>query len=96
MITQIAGNNGIVTPRRDEDVTPARRRKRHSSEVTVEPLYLRVGDAARLLCISRSSLYALMEQGQIVFAKFGRSRRVPKAALDEYQRRCLVGSIGAE
>ena len=73
-----------------------RSQKAVSKSSTVESLYVRVNDAARLLCISRSAVYALMAQGEIAYARFGRSRRVPKAALEEFQKRCLVGTIGPE
>ena len=68
-----------------------RRKGRQVFIPKVEPMYYRVCEAASLLSISRSAVYLLMERGELAYAKFGRSRRVPKAALDDYQQRCLVG-----
>ena len=51
-----------------------------------------VQEAAAFLSMSRSSIYKLMECGDLPYAKFGRARRVPWRALREYAQRCLVGS----
>lgn len=40
-----------------------------------------VAQAASFLGISRSHVYALMDDGLLVFSKIGRSRRIPKRAL---------------
>jgi excisionase family DNA binding protein len=40
-----------------------------------------VREAASFLCLSRSQVYALMDAGQLVYVKLGRSRRIPKRAL---------------
>jgi len=50
-----------------------------------------VGEAADFLRVSRSSVYGLMEQGKLAFAKFGKSRRIPKKALLELAEKSLVG-----
>jgi excisionase family DNA binding protein len=47
----------------------------------------RVRDAARFLGISVSQMYALMDRGQIPFAKFGKSRRIPRRALLDFAKR---------
>jgi excisionase family DNA binding protein len=52
--------------------------------------FVSVLQAAKFLSLSRSTLYALMDVGQIPFARFGRSRRVPKKALAEYAERSIV------
>src|SRR5262249_24922164 len=46
--------------------------------------------AARFLGVSRSKVYAMMDHGDLGYAKFGRSRRVPRRALLELAERCLV------
>ena len=40
-----------------------------------------VQEAAQFLSISRSKLYDLMDNGELVFVKLGRSRRIPRRAL---------------
>ncbi len=52
---------------------------------------VRVPEAARLLGLSRSKVYALIEAGELPFAKFGISRRIPRRALAVYVRQHLVG-----
>ena len=40
-----------------------------------------VAEAARYLGLARSTLYGLMETGQLPYAKFGRARRIPHRAI---------------
>jgi excisionase family DNA binding protein len=40
--------------------------------------------AADKLAIGRTTVYALMQRGELRSVKIGRSRRVPADALDEY------------
>lgn len=42
---------------------------------------LSVGEAARFLSLSRSTLYELMESGRLVYVKLGRARRIPRRAV---------------
>jgi excisionase family DNA binding protein len=51
-----------------------------------------VQEAAAYLSVSRSLIYKLMETGDLNFAKFGKSRRIPWLALRQYAERCLVGA----
>jgi excisionase family DNA binding protein len=53
--------------------------------------FLSLKAAADFLSISRASLYSLMDQGLLAYAKFGRSRRIPKRALRDYAAQCIVG-----
>ena len=46
--------------------------------------------AARFLGVSRSKVYAMMDAGELTYAKFGRSRRVPRRALLELAEKSLV------
>lgn len=52
---------------------------------------LSVDEAMAYLSVSRSHLYDLMERGAVAYAKIGRSRRIPKAALMEYVAANLKG-----
>jgi excisionase family DNA binding protein len=54
--------------------------------------FTKVADAAKFLGISRSKCYAMMEAGILPFALFGKSRRIPVRALNEYAARSLVGA----
>jgi excisionase family DNA binding protein len=51
-----------------------------------------VVEAAEFLNVSRAKLYAMMDNRDIVYAKFGKSRRIPRKALEEYAAKCLVGA----
>lgn len=44
--------------------------------------------------LSRSKLYDLMESGQLVYSKIGRSRRIPKRALVQLMAYGLRGGAG--
>jgi excisionase family DNA binding protein len=50
-----------------------------------------VAEAGRFAGLSRSSLYALMEEGKLVYAKIGRARRIPRRALVELAASSLRG-----
>jgi excisionase family DNA binding protein len=52
--------------------------------------FLSLKDAAQFLSISRAALYALMDKGQLPYAKFGRSRRIPRKALHDFAEGCIV------
>ena len=49
-----------------------------------DPLLLRPTEAARLLGISRSKLYELLNSGEIPTLHIGRSVRIPLAALHSW------------
>lgn len=48
------------------------------------PLLLTVGDAARLLAVGRTTLYALIKRGELRTVAIGRARRIPRAALEQF------------
>jgi excisionase family DNA binding protein len=52
--------------------------------------FMRVPQAAEFLGVSRSTVYELMDKGQLPYAKFGRSRRIPKRALMEFAAQSVV------
>ena len=41
-------------------------------------------DAAQILSLSRSKVYELLSTGDIGSVRIGRSRRIPRSALDDY------------
>jgi excisionase family DNA binding protein len=61
-------------------------------QVAPEPLLLRVEEAARMLSLSRTTVYLLLESGQLPSIKCGTARRIPRTALDEWIARQLESS----
>ena len=47
----------------------------------LEPLLVRVEEAARLLSLGRSTIYELMDKGELPSVRCGAARRIPVAAL---------------
>jgi excisionase family DNA binding protein len=54
--------------------------------------FANIDDAGKFLRLSRATLYKLMENGSLAYAKMGRARRVPWRALHEYAQKSLVGA----
>jgi excisionase family DNA binding protein len=52
--------------------------------------FFTVLEAARMLNLSRSMVYNLLDSGELTYARFGSSRRIPKAAFEQYCRNSLV------
>jgi len=50
---------------------------------------LTVEEAARRLSLGRTTLYALLKDGQITSVRVGRLRRIPAEALDAYTARLI-------
>jgi excisionase family DNA binding protein len=63
----------------------------HQARDLNEDGYLTIGEVAQFLRLCRATVYTLMDNGSIPYAKFGKSRRVPRQALREYADSCLVG-----
>jgi excisionase family DNA binding protein len=49
-----------------------------------------VHEAAQFLSMSRSSIYKLMESGDLKFGKIGKARRIARRSLREFAERCIV------
>lgn len=47
----------------------------------VEPLLVRVEEAARILSLSRSMIYEMLDSGELPSVRRGAARRIPVAAL---------------
>ncbi|WP_239341672.1 helix-turn-helix domain-containing protein [Frankia sp. CiP3] len=58
-------------------------------------LLLTTTEAADLLGVSRTTVYELLNAGQLESVRIGRSRRIPRAALVAYVDR-LCGLCGGE
>lgn len=50
----------------------------------IEPLLVRVEEAARILSLSRSTIYEMMDRGELPSVRCGAARRIPIAALREW------------
>lgn len=50
-----------------------------------------VKEAARFLSLSKSTLYQMMDKGELHYAKIGGSRRIPRQALKSLAQDCLLG-----
>lgn len=50
-----------------------------------------IKDAARFLCVSRGTVYNLMDNGYLPFIKLGRSRRIAKTSLSEIVTKNSMG-----
>ncbi len=50
-----------------------------------------VREAAGFLRLSRSTVYTLMDRGELPFVKLGRSRRIPRRAVIQLAARALRG-----
>ena len=53
--------------------------------------FAKVAEAADYLGVCRSQIYKLMDEGKLRWAKFGRSRRIPRQELREFGQRSIVG-----
>jgi excisionase family DNA binding protein len=59
--------------------------------ITEPPRLIRVEDAAKLLNIGRSAVYDLIRSGRLRSVKIGKSRRIPREAVDE-----VIATLGGE
>ena len=63
-----------------------------SPPASTPPLLLKVREVARLLQLSRSAVYTLMERGELPYVKIGASRRVERAAVHKLIETGRVGT----
>ena len=55
----------------------------------------RVDEACRFLGVGRSTLYVLMAGGDLPVVRIGRCRRIPWAALRQFNARAMTGGEAA-
>lgn len=60
---------------------PALLSKPQPTPPALEPLQVDVVEAARLLAVSRSTIYAMLNSGELPSTRRGVARRIPVAAL---------------
>ena len=58
-----------------------------SEQRLVEPICVRVNDAARMIGVGRTKLYELIANGELETVKIGKATRVTTASLHEFARR---------
>jgi excisionase family DNA binding protein len=61
--------------------------KNQTATPQVEPLLVRVEEAARILSLSRSTIYEMMDRGDLQSVRCGAARRIPVAALRAWVER---------
>jgi excisionase family DNA binding protein len=59
----------------------------------VEPVFLTVEEAARVLCVSRNRIFDLIRTRRIQSHKIGRVRRIPVTAIREFVAACADESV---
>lgn len=60
----------------------------------VRPVLLTLEEAAEVLRIGRTRMFALVGRGEVRSVRIGSSRRVPMAAIEEYVERLLGAADG--
>ncbi len=58
----------------------------------IEPLCVRVNDAARMIGVGRTKLYELISSGELETVKIGKATRVTTASLRELVKRGRVAN----
>ena len=61
-----------------------------SGNQSVEPICVRVNDAARMIGVGRTKLYALISNGEIETVKIGKATRITTASLNELVSRSRI------
>jgi excisionase family DNA binding protein len=64
--------------------------EKEHERTTIEPLLVRVEEAARILSLSRSTIYEMMDNGDLPSVRWGAARRIPLAALRAWVERQVV------
>ena len=63
-----------------------------SGQQPVEPICVRINEAARMIGIGRTKLYELISTGELETVKIGKATRVTTASLRELVKRGRVAS----
>jgi len=65
------------------------------STAALEPLLVTIPQAAKILGIGRTSLYALMASGELPVIRYGRIVRISRRAIDAHIERQVTGQTQA-
>ena len=57
-----------------------------TNDSSTPPLLVRIEEAARLLCLGRSTVYEMIYKGDIASVKYGSARRIPMSAIEQWIR----------
>src|SRR4051812_31698238 len=77
--------------RREPGEVNVKRQNQTANDEAARPRQLlTVGQAAAMLALGRSKLYALMDAGELAYVKMGKSRRVRLADVEALIERSLV------
>ena len=63
-----------------------------SGHQPIEPICVRINDAARMIGIGRTKLYELISSGELETIKIGKATRVTTASLRELVKRHCIAS----
>ena len=87
-----------TVPRTDEptEETPAQEHRAQETVAPVPALLVSPDDAARLLAIGRTALYALLGSGDLPSVQIGRRRRVRVSDLEAFVEHLPTGEVGEE
>jgi excisionase family DNA binding protein len=61
--------------------------QQNQSHTHIEPLLVRVEEAARILSFSRSLIYQMLDRGELPSVRCGTARRIPLAVLHAWIER---------
>lgn len=59
------------------------------------PAYLTIAEVADIMRVSRMTVYRLVKSQAIAAVRFGRSYRIPQAAVEGYIRQSATGEPGS-
>ncbi|MEE4209466.1 MAG: helix-turn-helix domain-containing protein [Parvularcula sp.] len=63
-----------------------------SRQQTVEPICVRVNDAARMIGVGRTKLYELISSGELETVKIGKATRITTASLHKLVEQCRASN----
>ncbi|QFT77426.1 helix-turn-helix domain-containing protein [Erythrobacter sp. THAF29] len=63
-----------------------------SGHQLVEPICVRVNDAARMIGVGRTKLYELISSGELETVKIGKATRIMTASLHKLVERCRASN----
>lgn len=94
--TSILSSAGLAStnnPLARHELIPLNTRKTMQIETkTLQPLLLRVDEAAHLMSLSRSTIYEMMAKQELPSVRYGNARRIPFAAIQQWIKDNTIGA----